>query len=84
MTETGLTPRLNQNNKNMKHKTNEQKLRGLIKSLDTIEVALLTERIEKIMELTLQDIAEDPKKYDNFFVHSSMYVSFRVGHELFK
>ena len=58
----------------MKHKTNEQKLRGLIKSLDTIEVALLTERIEKIMELTLQDIAQDPKKYDNFFVHSSMYV----------
>ena len=59
----------------MKRKTNEQKLRGLIKSLDTIEIALLTERIEKIMELTLQDIAENPENYDNFFVHSSMYVN---------
>ncbi len=68
-------PHLNQNNKDMKNKTNEQKLRGLIKSLDTIEVALLTERIERIMELTLQDIAEDPEKYNNFFVHSSLYVS---------
>jgi hypothetical protein len=66
---------LNQHNNNMKNKTNEQKLRGLIKSLDTIEVALLTERIERIMELTLQDIAEDPEKYNNFFVHSSLYVS---------
>lgn len=59
----------------MKRKTNEQKLRSIIKNLHTIEVALLVERIEKIMELTLEDIKQDPSKWDNFFVSHHAYVN---------
>ena len=47
----------------MAHKTNEQKLRSLIKNLHTIEVALLVERIETMMKLTLQDIEEKPESH---------------------
>lgn len=60
---------------NMAHKTNEQKLRSLIKNLHTIEVALLVERIETMMKLTLQDIEEKPESYDNFFVSHHAYVN---------
>ena len=59
----------------MAHKTNEQKLRSLIKDLHTIEVALLVERIETMMKLTLQDIEEKPESYDNFFVSHHAYVN---------
>lgn len=59
----------------MARKTNEQKLRSIMKNLHTIEIALLVERIEKIMELTLQDIEEDPSKWDNFFVSHHAYVN---------
>lgn len=59
----------------MKHKTNEQKMRSLLKNLHTIEVALLVERIEKIMDMTLQSIEEDPSKWNNFFVSPDLYVS---------
>jgi chemotaxis signal transduction protein len=60
---------------NMAHKTNEQKLRSLIKNLHTIEVALLVERIETMMKLTLQDIEEKPESYDNFFVSHHAYIN---------
>ena len=59
----------------MKRKTNEQKLRSILKNLHTIEIALLTERIEKVMQLTLEDIEKDPSKWDNFFVSHHAYVS---------
>lgn len=59
----------------MKRKTNEQKLRSIIKNLHTIEVALLTERIETMMKLTLQDIEKDPKQWDNFIVSHHAYVN---------
>lgn len=59
----------------MKHKTNEAKLRSLIKNLHTIEVALLVERIETMMKLTLQDIEEKPESYDNWFVSHHAYVN---------
>jgi hypothetical protein len=59
----------------MIRKTNEQKLRSLIKNLHTIEVALLVERIETMMKLTLQDIEEKPESYDNWFVSHHAYVN---------
>lgn len=59
----------------MKHKTNEQKLRNLIKNLHTIEVALLVERIETMMKLTLQDIEENPESYNNWFVSHHAYIN---------
>jgi len=59
----------------MIRKTNEQKLRSLIKNLHTIEVALLVERIETMMKLTLQDIEQKPESYDNWFVSHHAYVN---------
>jgi hypothetical protein len=58
----------------MKNKTNDQKLRSIIKNLHPVELALLTERIETMMNITLQDIEKDPTKYDNFFVSHHTYV----------
>jgi hypothetical protein len=59
----------------MKNKTNDQKLRSIIKNLHPVELALLTERIETMMNLTLQNIEKDPTSYDNFFVSHHAYVT---------
>lgn len=59
----------------MKNKTNDQKLRSIIKNLHPVELALLTERIETMMNLTLQDIDKDPTRYDNIFVSHHNYVN---------
>jgi hypothetical protein len=59
----------------MANKTNDQKLRSIIKNLHPVELALLTERIETMMQITLQDIEKDPSQYDNFFVSHKLYVS---------
>jgi chemotaxis signal transduction protein len=59
----------------MKRKTNDQKVRSIIKNLHPVELALLVERIETMMHITLQDIEKDPSKYDNFIVSHQLYVS---------
>lgn len=59
----------------MARKTNDQKLRSIIKTLHPVELALLVERIETMMKLTLQDIEEDPSKWDNWFVSHHAYVN---------
>lgn len=56
-------------------KTNDQKLRKIIKDLHPVELALLTERIETMMNLTLADIEKQPEKYDNFVVSHTAYVN---------
>lgn len=58
----------------MARKTNDQKLRSIIKNLHPVELALLTERIETMMHITLQDIEQDSSKYDNFIVSHHAYV----------
>ena len=55
-------------------KTNDQKLRKIIKDLHPVELAMLTERIETMMNLTLADIEKQPEKYDNFIVSHTAYV----------
>ena len=48
--------------------------KGLFKELDgSIYSALLRERIVKVMDMTMQDIKDNPEKWDKGFVHSSMY-----------
>lgn len=54
-------------------KTNDQKLRKIIKDLHPVELALLTERIQTIMNLTIKGIEENPESYDNFFVSHENY-----------
>lgn len=56
-------------------KTNDQKLRKIIKDLHPVELAMLTERIETMMNLTLADIEKQPEKYDNFIVSHTAYVN---------
>ena len=56
-------------------KTNDQKLRKIIKDLHPVELALLTERIETMMHLTLDGIKENPTAYDNFIVSHKVYQS---------
>ena len=54
-------------------KTNDQRLRKIIKELHPVELALLTERIDTMMRLTLDDIKENPTNYDNFIVSHEVY-----------
>ena len=54
-------------------KTNDQKLRKIIKDLHPVELAMLTERIETMMNLTIKDVEENPESYDNFFVSHENY-----------
>lgn len=60
--------------KKSKQKTNDQMLKALFKELEgTIYSALLRERIVMIMDMTINDIKDNPEAWDNAFVHSSMY-----------
>lgn len=54
-------------------KTNDQKLRKIIKDLHPVELAMLTERIETMMDLTIKEIEKNPESYDNFFVSHENY-----------
>jgi hypothetical protein len=57
-----------------KRKTNDQMLKSLFKELEgSIYSALIRERIVKIMELTIDDIKENPERWEKSFIHSSMY-----------
>lgn len=52
----------------------EEKLIKFIKSLHPIEVAILNERIIKIMEITKQDAEENPDDYSNVFVSHTTFI----------
>lgn len=55
-------------------KTNEQMFRSLFKDLSPIEMALLRERIVKIMKMTKQSIEKDSSKFDNPIISHSVYI----------
>lgn len=61
-----------------KTKTNEQAIIGLIKSLHPIHVALLRERIMVVMEMTIEDIDNNPADWRNGIIHPD---AFRQLHE---
>lgn len=54
-------------------KTNEQLFKALFKDLDSIEFALLRERILCIMDLTIKDIQSNPDHWDRFIVDPRLY-----------
>jgi len=56
-------------------KTNEQRLKVLLKDLDSLETVVLVERLLKIADITLADIKKKPEAYDNPIFHHSFYVS---------
>lgn len=58
-----------------KIKSNDEMLIELIKTNAPILNALLRERIVMFMEMTKKDIEENPEKWDNIFIHSSLYIA---------
>lgn len=53
--------------------TNEQSFKSLLKDLHQVELAILRERILKIMELTLQDIEINPKDWETQIIHPNVF-----------
>jgi hypothetical protein len=57
-----------------KLKTNETMVKELLKELSGFELALLRERIVKIMDTTIESIENNPTQWENCIVHPSMYL----------
>jgi hypothetical protein len=57
-----------------KYKTNEDKLKSLLKNNHPILNALLVERILKIAEITEEAIKESPESFCNPIIHYSVYL----------
>ena len=56
-----------------KQPTNESRLKKLIAENPTILNALLVERILKIMEITEEDIKENPQDWERSLIHPSLW-----------
>lgn len=56
-----------------KKPTNESRLKKLIAENPTILNALLLERILKIMEITEEDIKENPQDWERSLIHPSLW-----------
>jgi hypothetical protein len=56
-----------------KQPTNESRLKKLIAENPTILNALLLERILKIMEITEEDIKENPQDWERSLIHPSLW-----------
>ena len=56
-----------------KNTTNEIRLKKLIATNPTILNALLVERILKIMEITENDIKENPQDWERSLIHPSLW-----------
>jgi hypothetical protein len=52
---------------------NEKALKSLIKELNHIEIALLIERVLLVMDLTLDDIKQNPEQWERHFIHPSLF-----------
>ena len=57
-----------------KNQTNEQLLRKLISSNSPMENAILRERIIKVMEMTIEDMKENPDTWRKGFIAESLIV----------
>ena len=58
-----------------KIKSNDEMLIELIKTNAPILNALLRERIVMFMEMTKKDIEENPEKWSNGFIDTSLYIA---------
>jgi hypothetical protein len=56
-----------------KIKNNEEMLKELIKTNSPLLNAILRERIVKIMEITKNDIEQNPENWENGFIDASIY-----------
>jgi hypothetical protein len=58
-----------------KIKNNEEMLKELIKTNSPMLNAILRERIVMIMQITKNAIEENPEKWSNGFIDSSLYIA---------
>ena len=56
-------------------KTNEDMLHNLLCEVDGFGAGVLRERIIHIMELTVQDIKENPETWRKSFIHPDIYTN---------
>lgn len=49
----------------------------MIKDMDPIEIVLLVERIERIMDSTVEDIRKNPKNWDKSFISPNLYINLK-------
>jgi hypothetical protein len=56
-----------------KQQTNESRLKKLIAENSPILNALLLERILKIMEITQEDMQENPENWERSIIHPSLW-----------
>ena len=56
----------------MKKQTSESRLKKLIATNHPLLNLLLVERIQKIMEITEEDIKENPKDWERSFIHPNL------------
>jgi hypothetical protein len=69
-----------------KTKSISQRLQDLLKELDSIEVVMLAERIEKIFEMTANDIKENPENWAKFniiSIHKYLELNEKIKKHLF-
>jgi hypothetical protein len=55
--------------------TNEQSFKSLIKDLHQVELAILRERILKIMDLTIEDIHRNPNDWEKEIVQPNVMIN---------
>jgi hypothetical protein len=55
--------------------TNEQSFKSLLKDLHQVELAILRERILKIMDLTLDDIKRNSKDWEKAIVQPNVFMN---------
>jgi hypothetical protein len=58
-----------------KAKTNNDMVKALVKELDnnSFLMALLRERINVVMDMTLADIEKNPSSWENQMIHPNLY-----------
>ena len=61
--------------KNNIAQTNEQSFKSLLKDLHQVELAILRERILKIMELTIEDIEINPTDWEKEIVQPNIFIN---------
>jgi len=55
--------------------TNEQSFKSLLKDLHQVELAILRERILKIMELTIEDIERNSTNWEKAIVQPNLFIN---------
>ena len=89
-----LKKHLTKMKKAQKVETNEKAFKNLFNSLHPVELAILRERVLAIMEMTMDDIKENPETWERGIIHPNLmeslsnkvkeHIGFEKEEELYK